>query len=402
MNKTRFYEITQAAAKGEDLSQFVPTNAAEAALIANLGGGGATIELPSGGTKISEAVLPLTSLYFNTSMSNEEVNNIIESTFKTCAQIEEDYVGVLFIDDSSNAAFTLLHLEQDGTVVNAITMQLGSSTAVLYQSTPIMENFEGWNPDLFTDKNYITCSELVNKFGWTDLGESVTGFSYLDSTAIDVISPLVSANKDFSAGGLKGTPLEAGVECRKIFPNLNASLEDIVSAFDEYASLCVNYPHVTISYANPTTGAIYSLMATDGKNANGDDMFIIMLVNTSNQQDMIVYYMSPVTDDMLSQLPEGMTIVDGWQTQNLTEEGCFEIPSELVWDSTHDHPAEAYEVLSKVFSANKPYSDGKKKVSGTYDGSAITVTVTGDQTIDLESLLDQNKLPLKINVKVSE
>ena len=39
MNRYRFYEILQANKNGEDLSQFVPTNAAEAELIANLGGG---------------------------------------------------------------------------------------------------------------------------------------------------------------------------------------------------------------------------------------------------------------------------------------------------------------------------------------------------------------------------
>ena len=39
MNRTRFYEIIVAHEKGEDLSQFVPKNPAEAALIANLQGG---------------------------------------------------------------------------------------------------------------------------------------------------------------------------------------------------------------------------------------------------------------------------------------------------------------------------------------------------------------------------
>ena len=39
MNRTRFYEIIKAHQNGEDLSQFVPKNPAEAALIANLQGG---------------------------------------------------------------------------------------------------------------------------------------------------------------------------------------------------------------------------------------------------------------------------------------------------------------------------------------------------------------------------
>ena len=38
MNKSRFYEILQAYKRGEDLSQFIPTNAPEAELIASLTG----------------------------------------------------------------------------------------------------------------------------------------------------------------------------------------------------------------------------------------------------------------------------------------------------------------------------------------------------------------------------
>lgn len=53
MNKTRFYEILQANKNGEDLSKFIPTNPAEAALLANLTGGsgggstGGSVEVPS-------------------------------------------------------------------------------------------------------------------------------------------------------------------------------------------------------------------------------------------------------------------------------------------------------------------------------------------------------------------
>ena len=398
MNKTRFYEITQAAAKGEDLSVFVPTNAAEAELIANLGGGGATIELPSGGTPITSDNVPLSTLYFKTEMSADEVNSIIEqaNSANTMTEAQEGMIPIFGDDYGTMFVFSIIN------GAYCIMFGYGSSWRFMYQSADVAgEGFVGWNPAIFADKNYFTMSEMSEMIGSSNV-KDFEEFAFLNDSITNIITPLVSANKDFSAGGLKGTPLEAGVECRKIYPNLNASFEDVVSAFDEYASLCVSYPSVTVAYNNPTTGDTYSIMSTTAKNANGDDMFIIMLVNTNDQQDMIVYYASPVTDDMIQLLPEGMTIVDGWQTQNLTEEGCFEIPSELVWNSTHDHPAEAYEALSKVFSANKPYSDGKKKVSGTYDGSEITVTVTGDQTIDLEALLDQNKLPLKINVKVSE
>ena len=53
MNKTRFYEILKAYKNEEDLSQFIPTNNAEAQLLANLivgSGSGSTGGEPSGGS----------------------------------------------------------------------------------------------------------------------------------------------------------------------------------------------------------------------------------------------------------------------------------------------------------------------------------------------------------------
>ena len=239
MNKTRFYEITQAAAKGEDLSVFVPTNAAEAELIANLGGGGATIELPAGGTPFTDNNVPLSTLYFKTDMSIEEVNNIIDqaNAVNTYTQMGEGAAPVF----SSNSGATLVLVVMEGE--HFILFGNGSSFTYIYQSIDNGLGFVGWHPAIFTDKNYFTIKEFGETFGTFEM-DSIESFSFINDSIASVIAPLVSANK--------------------------------------------------------------------------------------------------------------------------------------------------------------PYSDGKKKVSGTYDGSEITVTVTGDQTIDVESLLDQNKLPLKIKVRVSE
>lgn len=403
MNKTRFYEITQAAAKGEDLSVFVPTNAAEAELIANLGGGGATIELPTGGTPITTNNVPLSTLYFKTDMSIEEVNNIIDNAVEVCTQKFDDF-GCIVFGDETGLMFLLasIYNPEEGTSMRCIMVGRGSSSVVLYQSPDVYgEGFIGWNPRYFTDKNYVTFSELAAQHGWSDVND-ITEFAVLDDVAANVIKPLVSANKDFSAGGLKGAPIEAGVPCTKIYPNLNASTQELIDAYNEFATLCQTtpgggYPHVTLEFEDKVAEKYYGLSMIVQ-----DNIFIFTLTNNDDYIPVAYYYIGPLTDEMLQQMPEGLNVVSGWQTQNLTEEGCFEIPSNLEWCYTDDKPAEVYEALTKIFSAGKPYSDGKKKVSGTYDGSEITVTVTGDQTINIESLLDQNKLPLKIKVKVSE
>ena len=243
MNKTRFYEITQAAAKGEDLSQFVPTNAAEAALIADLNGGGATV--------------------------------------KTSGE---------------------------------------------------------------------------------------------------------------------GTLLVAETECTKIFPNLNLTEEDVLNIITEYETIeTSNYNKFLISNYDSVNDESYMFTYIFDENMG----IMIALLKMDSYQTPVQYcYVSKAFADAANQYDPTLGLVPGWQTQNLTEEGCFEFP-ELKGGNVHySRTPEGCEVLSKIFSANEPYKSNEKKVSGSLDGSDITVEVSGDQTIDIASLLDENKLPLNINIKV--
>ena len=72
MNRTRFYEILKAHEKGEDLSQFVPKNPAEAALIANLQGGTGS----SGGSGMPDFPYnnpDLPNLYYGMNLMNKKL-----------------------------------------------------------------------------------------------------------------------------------------------------------------------------------------------------------------------------------------------------------------------------------------------------------------------------------------
>ena len=74
MNKTRFYEILQAHKKGEDLKQFVPTNPAEAALIADLTGNtGSNNSENKALSLISLNNKDLPNLYYGQAINNETV-----------------------------------------------------------------------------------------------------------------------------------------------------------------------------------------------------------------------------------------------------------------------------------------------------------------------------------------
>jgi hypothetical protein len=63
MKGHRFYEILEAHRKGEDLSVFIPTNPAEAELLANLAGG-------TGGSTGGSAMVPVTMPYNNPNIGN--------------------------------------------------------------------------------------------------------------------------------------------------------------------------------------------------------------------------------------------------------------------------------------------------------------------------------------------
>ena len=208
MNKTRFYEITQAAANGEDLSQFVPTNAAEAALIADLqgGGGSAVLSMGKAGTKVSADVFPLSKLYFNTSLTNEQMIEWMYAYADSMPNCFDDTNGVPFAFDTQNFLLAIMAMPTGG---GGLAIVIASKTApeykVLYNSGNIgvESGFTGWNPELFTDRNYIDFD-----------GTPVTADNYeTNEKTVELLSEIMSFGKDFEnseeqlQGTYDGTPM---------------------------------------------------------------------------------------------------------------------------------------------------------------------------------------------------
>lgn len=212
MNKTRFYEITQAAAKGEDLSVFVPTNAAEAELIANLqgGGGSAILNMGKAGTKVSADVFPLSKLYFNTSLTNEQMIEWMYEYANTNPSLFDEQSGLPLLLDSTNFLIGVNAMPTGGGAVAIILAdKFAPSYKVIYDSgnLGLESGFTGWNPELFTNKNYI---DFVTDFGIEPL---VSDNYETDPEALESHSKVVSFGKDFEnseeqlQGTYDGTPM---------------------------------------------------------------------------------------------------------------------------------------------------------------------------------------------------
>lgn len=93
MNKTRFYEILQASKKGEDLKQFVPTNAPEAALINDLTGGNGGAEYVEGVVKVGPVEVGSTGdIYIDvTAMPSPEELHALRSTIMADDSLRGQY-----------------------------------------------------------------------------------------------------------------------------------------------------------------------------------------------------------------------------------------------------------------------------------------------------------------------
>lgn len=101
MNKTRFYEILQAHKKGEDLGQFIPTNPAEAALLADLSGGG---ESTGGGMPEFRYNNPdLPGLYYSLATHGKILKIDIEKFITTYEEEVGPYLDRQVTNSSSSA-----------------------------------------------------------------------------------------------------------------------------------------------------------------------------------------------------------------------------------------------------------------------------------------------------------
>lgn len=158
MNRTRFYEILQAHKRGEDLSLFVPTNPAEAALIADLQGGGssnsATLKGYLGETVPNDYTV-VTGLYFNTDLTNEEVDQFIANANLTYQDYNGQQIYGILADAVNYVLYGILNFGGAYAIVK-LDIYTGSPTDIIYCSTALQSTFgtSGWKSTLNLSTSY--------------------------------------------------------------------------------------------------------------------------------------------------------------------------------------------------------------------------------------------------------
>lgn len=160
MNRYRFYQIIQAHKKGEDLSSFVPKNAPEAELIAALQGGSGgssnsvTLKGYLGETVPNDYTV-VTGLYFNTDLTNEEVDQFIANANLTYQDYNGQQIYGILADAVNYVLYGILNFGGAYAIVK-LDIYTGSPTDIIYCSTALQNTFgtSGWKSTLNLSTSY--------------------------------------------------------------------------------------------------------------------------------------------------------------------------------------------------------------------------------------------------------
>lgn len=166
MNRYRFYEIIQAAERGEDLSKFVPANAPEAALLADLltvsdDGSGEPVKLVQPEVIDTTVAVPtsgtLQQIYFNINLSEEEVVEIINNANLAFVD-NDDYAGTVYGDNALlykivgtvDYAFNIFDFSDYYGIPNAYAIMLYNAVPIFITKnlSERLSLISGWNPEI--------------------------------------------------------------------------------------------------------------------------------------------------------------------------------------------------------------------------------------------------------------
>lgn len=218
MNRYRFYEIIQAAERGEDLSKFIPANAPEAALLADLltvsdDGGGESVKIAKPVYETIMKPVPnvgfVDKITFNTKLSSEEVDNIIFNANLNYSQL--DFSTIYSIVADMNKTYSLIILDfasmlnvQSGHYYMIAKLLNGvlEADGFVYISSMLAEAmgdevpFSGWNPSLI-DGEFEIKTMVINEVDDIAVGEQneslinlVCVGSAIDTGEVEVVREL--------------------------------------------------------------------------------------------------------------------------------------------------------------------------------------------------------------------
>ena len=148
---------------------------------------------------------------------------------------------------------------------------------------------------------------------------------------------------------VKGYPIVGGNIISKIFPNLKATNNEIETAI-------INYINTADSYAKQVWYGILKPDYSEGYSLMGiaqDGLIMVVWMNMITEAPAMFLYVSQEYPDF------GITKA-GWQTENLSEEGCFELPVDGFENLGYEASPLAYDYLTPIFSIDNDFPSANK------------------------------------------
>ena len=186
-------------------------------------------------------------------------------------------------------------------------------------------------------------------------------------------------------GGYVGTAIPVNENVEKIYVNTNLSNEEVLSIVKNVAGDNEQFEYQL--YGDGT----FNIFITCLVSANA---LMIMTENTDTGEETFLF----VNQEMTDLYGQSFGFI-GW---NPDVSNPIVVNNTNLGDSNYDNNETINSALSSLFSTT-PFGTAPGEsiaLSGEYDGA--TLEVTSNQVLDIESLLSENKLPLKIIVNVVE
>ena len=167
----------------------------------------------SGGTPVPNDGTFVENIYFNTSLSIDEVKEI-------CSQIAEwvdtgdAYLSFIAANDTGESALVVATFEEDVVIMGTV----GGSEMIAFQTAPLLDEFVGWNPDI------ISMPFNSNAGDGSELGLPI-------GSENDKLTNLFSIT-EFGAGTrIPGTPVKTGIN--KVYFDTTKSVDEVDAALSQ-------------------------------------------------------------------------------------------------------------------------------------------------------------------------
>ena len=414
-------------------------NEAKGALLRGGGGGGSSATVTTEGEGWVSTVVPsegyIEKVYVNTALSNEEVTEILSQLTYYPMNSYHGFDGdILFINNNRVGLF----VERQYTGTIRLYGHCQSTNDDIYGL--LWSNTDGWEQTFVNEHNStlvindtVSASNITEALNWTNYYEYTASVGTQNELLAELfsITPFTKEEKTFkfagnydgstvtmtengvvdikalldekklpltvtvdvkgganvtTVGGWEGTAVPREGKVEKVYINNNLSVEEVVSLVRD---VCLN-KIIEEGYVDITTSS--------------DDYDDNIYINAGLNDDNTIRYLSIKVPDYDGDLfyydmdyPEDSS---GWASDG--SDFSYSPANVLISELSDGYAiGELNDQLSQLFSTTPFVMIPGEPVllSGAYDGSGVEVTENG--TVDIETMLSENKLPLAIKINVN-